>query len=46
MKFGRILNKFTGGTEKVFKLIDQSFLTPEYKEQYKKIWKEKLKKLI
>jgi len=43
--FTRILTKFTGNHDKVFDLIDRSFLTDGYKEQYKKIWVERTSRL-
>jgi len=43
--FTRILTKFTGNHDKVFDLIDRSFLTDGYKEQYKKIWVERTARL-
>lgn len=41
----RILDKYCKNTDKVFKLIDQSFLSNEYKTDYKNIWTEKLNRL-
>nr|WP_233173699.1 HipA domain-containing protein [Pedobacter sp. ASV19] len=41
----RILDKFSENTDKVFKLIDMSFMTNEYKTRYKSIWTEKLNRL-
>lgn len=38
----RVLKKFTTEPAKVFELIDQSFLTDDYKAGYKKIWTSKL----
>lgn len=43
--FKRILDKYSKNTEKVFELIDQSFLSNEYKTNYKSIWTEKLSRL-
>lgn len=42
----RILKKFSGSTEKVFALIDRSFLSEDYKENYKRIWTEKTNRLL
>jgi serine/threonine-protein kinase HipA len=44
-QFERIIAKFTGNQEKVFDLIDRSFLSPAYKEGYKKIWMERAARL-
>lgn len=44
--FERIMQKYTGSTEKVKDLIDRSFLSDPYKEEYKRIWQQKLTKLI
>jgi len=41
----RIIDKFSENTDKVFKLIDMSFMTNEYKTRYKSIWTEKLNRL-
>jgi len=41
----RIFDKFHKNTNKVFKLIDQSFMSDEYKIHYKNIWTEKLNRL-
>lgn len=41
----RILDKYCNTTDKVFKLIDQSFMSNEYKTNYKNIWTEKLNRL-
>lgn len=43
--FKRILDKYCKNTDKVFKLIDQSFMSDEYKIEYKNIWTEKLSRL-
>lgn len=42
----RIFDKYHKNTGKVFKLIDQSFMSDEYKINYKNIWTEKLNRLI
>ena len=41
----RLIKKYTEGTEKAFDLIDQSYLSPEFKDDYKKIWIEKIGRL-
>lgn len=41
----RIIDKFIENTDEVFKLIDMSFMTNEYKTLYKSIWTEKLNRL-
>ena len=41
----RIFDKYHKNTDKVFKLIDQSFMSNEYKTNYKNIWTEKLSRL-
>lgn len=41
----RIFDKYHKNTDKVFKLIDQSFMSDEYKINYKNIWTEKLSRL-
>ncbi|WP_246254177.1 HipA domain-containing protein [Pedobacter foliorum] len=41
----RIFDKYHNHTDKVFKLIDQSFMSDEYKINYKNIWTEKLSRL-
>ena len=38
----RVFNKFASHNAKVFKLIDQSYMSEEYKEEYKCIWSSKL----
>ncbi|AOM76886.1 toxin HipA [Pedobacter steynii] len=43
--FDRILKKFNSATDKVFHLIDHSFLSESYKETYKMIWENRLKRL-
>jgi serine/threonine-protein kinase HipA len=43
--FDRILKKFTSATDQVFHLIEQSFLSESYKETYKMIWINRLKRL-
>lgn len=43
--FKRILYKYNKNTDKVFMLIDQSFMSDKYKITYKNIWTEKLSKL-
>ena len=43
--FDRILKKFTSATDQVFHLIEQSFLSESYKETYKMIWIDRLKRL-
>lgn len=42
---GRILKKFISATNEVFNLIDRSFLSEPYKETYKSIWLERLKRI-
>lgn len=42
----RILAKYTKKTEKVFKMIDQSYLSDDFKQDYKAIWKEKVTRLL
>jgi serine/threonine-protein kinase HipA len=42
----RTLDKYCKNTDKVFKLIDQSFMSDEYKINYKNIWTEKLNRLM
>lgn len=44
--FTRIIKKFSSNRENVFDLIDRSFLSEEYKEQYKKMWLERVERLI
>ncbi|NQX37735.1 HipA domain-containing protein [Pedobacter steynii] len=44
--FKRILDKYAKNPDKVFKLIDQSFMSNEYKTDFKNIWTEKLNRLI
>lgn len=39
--FTRVMTKFTSNQDKVFDLIDRSFISEEYKAQYKKIWLER-----
>lgn len=41
----RLIKKYTEGKEKVFNLIDQSYLSREFKDEYKKIWMEKIGRL-
>jgi serine/threonine-protein kinase HipA len=36
--FQRVMDKFTNGEDKVFDMIDKSFLAAAYKEKFKKIW--------
>ncbi|MEE1885077.1 HipA domain-containing protein [Pedobacter flavus] len=43
--FKRVIAKYTGTQDKVFALIDQSFLSEEYNEDYKKIWEERRTRL-
>lgn len=43
--FQRVIAKYTGAQDKVFALIDQSFLSKEYKENYKIIWLERSSRL-
>lgn len=43
--FERVIGKFKGNQEKVFDLIDRSFLSDGYKVQYKKIWTERIARL-
>lgn len=42
----RLIKKYVDQTEKVFHLIEQSYLSSEFKERYKTIWMEKLRRLI
>lgn len=44
--FERILGKYVKGTESVFKLIDQSYLSEEFKAEYKAIWTSKINRLL
>ena len=41
----RLIKKYTEGKEKVFSLINQSYLSQEFKYEYKKIWVEKIGRL-
>lgn len=41
----RVLNKFASQNAKVFELIDQSYMSEEFKEEYKLIWSSKLSRL-
>lgn len=43
--FDRVIQKYTGNTEKVRDLIDRSFLSDSYKEEYKRIWHDKLSRI-
>lgn len=43
--FMRVLTKFTGNRDKVFDLIDRSFLSDEYKKKYKEIWLDRTGRL-
>ena len=43
--FDRILSKYVKGTDSAFKLIDQSYLSEEFKAEYKAIWRSKMKRL-
>jgi serine/threonine-protein kinase HipA len=42
----KLLNKYMEGKEKVFHLIDQSYLNQEFKDNYKKIWMDKINVLV
>ena len=44
--FERILGKYVKGTQSVFKLIDQSYLSEEFKAEYKAIWTSKISRLL
>jgi serine/threonine-protein kinase HipA len=39
--FQRVISKYIGAPNKVYALIEQSFLSEQYKENYKKIWLER-----
>lgn len=39
--FKRVISKYTEAQSEVYALIDQSFLSEQYKENYKKIWLER-----
>jgi serine/threonine-protein kinase HipA len=39
--FQRVISKYIGAPNKVYALIEQSFLSEHYKENYKKIWLER-----
>ncbi|HEY0176779.1 MAG TPA: hypothetical protein VGC08_10395 [Pedobacter sp.] len=41
----RILERYVKDTDKVFDLIDQSFMSDDYKTGYKNIWTERTKRL-
>lgn len=41
----RILDKFASQNEKVYQLIDQSFMSEEFKQEYKLIWEGKVARL-
>ncbi|MEJ2883560.1 HipA domain-containing protein [Pedobacter sp. GR22-6] len=43
--FSRVIKKFTADHDKVFKLIDRSFLSADYQEEYKRIWLERVGRL-
>jgi serine/threonine-protein kinase HipA len=43
--FQRVIAKYTGSQDKIFALIESSFLSKEYKENYKKIWLERSSRL-
>jgi len=43
--FQRVIAKYTGSQDKVFALIDKSFLSQEFKDDYKKIWLERCSRL-
>jgi len=44
--FQRVLRIFRGSQDKVFELIDLSFLPEGHKVEYKKIWTERSSKLL
>lgn len=44
--FQRVIGKFTSAQDKVFELIDRSFLSNEFKDLYKQIWRERRARLI
>ena len=41
----RVIAKYTGAQDKVFDVIDKSFLSKAYKEKYKNIWLERSSRL-
>lgn len=43
--FKRVIKKFTKSPDKVFNLIDRSFLSPDYKKEYKRIWTSRTERL-
>jgi serine/threonine-protein kinase HipA len=43
--FQRVIGKFTSAQDKVFALIDRSFLDDEFKDIYKQIWLERTARL-
>lgn len=43
--FTRVIDRFTSNQDKVFDLIDRSFLSEKYKDEYKKIWIERTARL-
>lgn len=43
--FQRVIGKFTSAQDKVFELIDRSFLSNEFKDLYKQIWRERRARL-
>lgn len=44
--FERVINKFTAKTDLVFSLINRSFLPATFKIEYKKIWTERVARLM